>query len=152
LHTQDPSIAELSKALDQDSEKERYDAVFKDFKGKKEQRLEARNLFHSESRRALRGINLGVGFQTSFESLFDLNRPDPTSSPNKPLGAEAKSTFISLYTLFFTLLCPLPPFHPSCHARARCMISCQYWKGKSKGVHQPKEWRKKTKILDGAFK
>lgn len=35
LHTQDPSIAELSKALDQDSEKERYDAVFKDFKGKK---------------------------------------------------------------------------------------------------------------------
>lgn len=35
LHTQDPSIAELSKALDPDSEKERYDAVFKDFKGKK---------------------------------------------------------------------------------------------------------------------
>ena len=37
---------------------------------------------HSESCRALRGINLGVGFQTSFESPFD--------SPNKPLGAEAK--------------------------------------------------------------
>ena len=95
---------------------------------------------NAASRRALRGRNLGSG------SPFDLNRPDLTSSPNKPLGAEAKSKLILHSVLYPFTPPPPPPFHP---------LPC---KGKMYDQENPREsnnqknGERKHKIQDDAFK